>query len=98
GGTLKPLYGPVFSATPGSFSATKQVSPRCLGSAFGSVRTSTNTSPARRPLVTHILVPLISYVSSSTFLALVLIAATSAPSSVSERETAALISPVAIRA
>ena len=87
----------MFSATSGSFSQTKQVMPLYLGSAPGSVLTSVNTSVERRPLVTHILAPLISYASSSgSFLALVLIAWTSEPHSGSERENAARISPVAI--
>ena len=86
----------MFSETPPSFSAMKQVKPRWRGSACGSVLTSTNTSEERRPFVTHIFWPLISHVPSS-FLAEVLIACTSEPSSGSESENAARISPVAIR-
>ena len=57
---MNPAYSPVFSLTPGSFSAMKQVIPLYLGSALGSVLTSTNTMLLSSPLVTHILVPLIS--------------------------------------
>jgi hypothetical protein len=63
----------------------------------GSVLTSTNTRSERRPFVTHIFWPLISQDPSSVFLAEVLIACTSEPSSGSESENAARISPVAIR-
>ena len=57
---MKPAYSPVFSETPGSFSAMKQVMPLCRGSAFGSVLTSTKTMPDISPFVTHIFWPLIS--------------------------------------
>ncbi len=75
----------------------KQVKPRWRGSAWGSVLTSTNTSVDSRPLVTHIFEPLISYAPSSSLTAFVLIACTSDPSSGSDSENAALISPVAMR-
>ena len=73
----------------------KQVMPRCGFSASRSVRTSTNTRPERSPFVTHIFWPEIEYASPS-LTALVLIAATSEPSSGSERLNAARSSPVAI--
>ncbi len=47
--------------------------------------------------MTHIFWPLISQAPSSSFFAAVLIAATSEPSSGSDSEKAARISPVAIR-
>ncbi len=50
----------MFSLTPGSFSAMKQVIPLWRGSASGSVFTSTKTMADIRPLVTHIFWPLIS--------------------------------------
>ena len=75
----------------------KQVMPRWGGSAFGSVFMSTNTRPERRPLVTHIFWPLSSQSPSSSFLATDLMPWTSEPTSGSEREKAARISPVAIR-
>ena len=85
----------MFSAAPGSFSQMKQVMPLWGGSASGSDLASRKTSPERRPLVTHIFVPLITQWSPS-FLARVEIAATSDPSPGSESENAARISPVAI--
>ena len=75
----------------------KQVKPLWRGWASGSVLTRTNTSEDIRPLVTHIFWPLISYEPSSPFLADVLIACTSEPSSGSDSEKAARISPVAMR-
>ena len=75
----------------------KQVMPRWGGSAFGSVFISTNTSPERRPFVTHIFWPFSSQVPSSAFLAVDLMPWTSEPTSGSESEKAARISPVAIR-
>ena len=60
------------------------------------MRTSTNTTAERRPFVTHIFWPLISQSPSAVFTPVVLIAATSEPSSGSERLNAARISPVAI--
>ena len=94
---MKPAYSPSFSWTPASFSAMKQVMPWWRFSASGSVLTSVNTSVERRPLVTHIFWPLISHLPSSPFLACVLMAWTSEPSSGSDSEKAARISPVAIR-
>ena len=88
---------PGFSALPGSFSVMKQVIPRWGGSAFGSVFMSTKTTPERRPLVTHIFWPFSSQSPSSSFLAVALIPWTSEPTSGSEREKAARISPVAMR-
>ena len=87
---------PGFSDAPGSFSQMKQVMPLYGGAASRSVFISTNTRPERRPLVTHIFWPLSSYVPSSSFLPVDLIAWTSDPSSGSERLKAARISPVAI--
>ena len=75
----------------------KQVMPLCGGSAFGSVFTSTNTRPERSPFVTHIFWPLISQSPSSVFLAVDLMPWTSEPTSGSDSENAARISPVAMR-
>ena len=74
----------------------KQVIPRCGGSAFGSVFISTNTTPERRPFVTHIFWPLSSQSPSSVFFATDLMPWTSEPTSGSDSEKAARISPVAI--
>jgi hypothetical protein len=74
----------------------KQVMPRWGGSAFGSVFISTNTSAERRPFVTHIFWPFSSQVPSSALVAVDLMPWTSEPTSGSESEKAALISPVAI--
>ena len=57
---------------------------------------STNTTPEPRPLVTHIFWPLSSQSPSSFCFALALIPWTSEPTSGSESEKAARISPVAI--
>ncbi len=64
---------------------------------MGSVFISTNTRPERRPLVTHIFWPLSSQSPPSTCLALPLMPWTSEPTSGSESEKAARISPVAMR-
>ena len=74
----------------------KQVMPLYGGSALGSVLTSTKTTPESRPLVTHIFWPLSSQSPSSAFFAVDLIPCTSEPTSGSESEKAARISPVAI--
>ena len=74
----------------------KQVMPLWGGSAFGSVFISTNTTPERSPFVTHIFWPFSSQSPSSVFLAVDLMPWTSEPTSGSESEKAARISPVAI--
>ena len=58
---------------------------------------STNTRPERSPLVTHIFWPFSSQSPSSSFLATDLMPCTSEPTSGSESEKAARISPVAMR-
>src|SRR4051812_15526123 len=73
----------------------KQVMPLYGGSAPRSDFASTNTTPERKPFVTHIFWPLMSQFSPS-FLAEVEMAWTSDPRPGSESEKAARISPVAI--
>ena len=74
----------------------KQVIPLCGGSALVSVLTSTKTTPEPSPLVTHIFWPSITQLPSSACFAVDLIPWTSEPTSGSESENAARISPVAI--
>src|SRR3954464_15997110 len=74
----------------------KQVMPLYGGGESGSDFASRNTTPLRRPFVTHIFWPLITQ-SSPSFLARVEIACTSDPSPGSDSEKAARISPVAMR-
>jgi hypothetical protein len=75
----------------------KQVIPVCGGSAFGSFFISAKTTAERSPLVTHIFWPSrIQSPLASSFLAVDLIPWTSEPTSGSESEKAARISPVAI--
>ncbi len=54
------IVSPGTLSAPGSFSQMKQVMPLYGGSAFGSLLTSTKTTPDSRPLVTHIFWPLSS--------------------------------------
>ncbi len=63
---------------------------------MGSVFINTKTTLEPRPLVTHIFWPLSSQLPSSPFFAVDLIPCTSDPTSGSESEKAARISPVAI--
>ncbi len=63
---------------------------------MGSVFISTKTTEEPSPLVTHIFCPFSSQLPSSPFFALDLIPCTSEPTSGSESEKAARISPVAI--
>ena len=63
---------------------------------MGSVFIRTKTTPEPSPFVTHIFWPFSSQLPSSPFLAVALIPCTSEPTSGSESEKAARISPVAI--
>ncbi len=63
---------------------------------MGSFLASTNTTPESSPFVTHIFCPLSSQLPSSPCFAVDLIPWTSDPTSGSESEKAARISPVAI--
>ena len=63
---------------------------------MGSVFISTKTTPDPSPLVTHIFWPFSSHLPSSPSFAVDLIPCTSEPTSGSESEKAARISPVAI--
>ena len=54
------IVRPGCSVTPGSFSSTNAVMPRCGGSASGSVFASSMTRPARSPFVAHIFWPVIT--------------------------------------
>ena len=74
---------------PGSFSTMKQVMP-------SSVRAASATSPARWPLVTQVLVPVITY-SSPSRAALQVSALVSVPASGSDSDSAPRISPAASR-
>jgi hypothetical protein len=86
----------VFFSAQGSFSVMKQVMPAYGGSALGSFFISTNTTPEPSPLVTHIFWPLSSQLPSAALVATALMPCTSEPTSGSDREKAARISPVAI--
>jgi hypothetical protein len=96
GGISSPANSPSLRSAQGSFSVMKQVMPLYGGSAFGSVFISTNTTPEPSPLVTHIFWPLSSQAPSSFCFAVDLIPCTSDPTSGSDSEKAARISPVAI--
>ena len=74
----------------------KQVIPLYGGSALVSVFIRTKTTLEPSPLVTHIFWPFSSQAPSSPFFAVALIPWTSEPTSGSESEKAARISPVAI--
>jgi hypothetical protein len=88
-GMLRLTEMPPHVAASGSFSTMKQVMP-------SSVRAASATSPARWPLVTQVLVPVITY-SSPSRTARHVIALVSLPASGSESERHPRISPVASR-
>ncbi len=74
------------TVSPGApFSTTNALMPRCAGVAAGSVFASSRKMSARRPLVTHIFEPSMTYVSPSR-LAVVEIACRSVPAFGSDRQ------------